>query len=206
MISWKAAYWGGIAGFALSFLVGLVGGVPFGSILLRALIWGILFGALAALAYYVLSRFVPELASLVGGKAEQKSPGAVDIVLPGENPHERGAEPGAFAEGAPGDEDYAPGGAGEATMVEEVEELPPAEAAADGKEAADEGFFSDIRDDAGSDRLPEFDDDALKPRSGGLSALGGASAQKAGGILGGATDARDVARAIRTVLKRDQKG
>ena len=50
----------GIA-FILSFLVGLISGSQFAAVLIRALIFGIVFFLLASVAYWLVTQFIPEL-------------------------------------------------------------------------------------------------------------------------------------------------
>ena len=69
-------------------LVGAVSGVGFLAIVLRALAGGIVFGAIVYGALVLFRRFLPELLS-GGAESEAAEPllgGAVDIVLPGEEP------------------------------------------------------------------------------------------------------------------------
>jgi hypothetical protein len=72
----------------LSILVGAISGVGFLAIVLRALAGGIVFGAIVYGALVLFRRFLPELFSNEAG-SEAEEPmvgGAVDIVLPGEEP------------------------------------------------------------------------------------------------------------------------
>lgn len=51
----------GAVGFALSFLVGLFSGASFALVLVRALVFGVAFAALAVALRFLLNRFVPEI-------------------------------------------------------------------------------------------------------------------------------------------------
>jgi len=72
----------------LSMLVGVISGVGFLAIVLRALAGGIVFGAIVYGALVLFRRFLPELfSSEAGSEADESMIGsAVDIVLPGEGP------------------------------------------------------------------------------------------------------------------------
>jgi hypothetical protein len=72
----------------LSLLVGVISGVDFLPLVLRALVGGLFFGAIVFGALFLLRRFLPEA---FGAEAEEAQPGQivggnVDIVLPGDLP------------------------------------------------------------------------------------------------------------------------
>lgn len=214
MVNWKVVLWSAAGGFVLSFFVGVVGGVMFGPLLLRAILWSVVFALLGSAAYYVISRFLPEI--LGSTEEPEKGTGVVDIVLPGDNPHEKMSD--SFAEELPerdGESWSGERSAGE--MAEEVEELRPVsgEGSAANEDSqtsaateSDDDFFSEIQEERSSsvEELPEFESETnefsggapAKPRSAGR----GAPVD----LLGGKADPEEVARAIRTVLKKDQKG
>lgn len=81
---------GAVVGFVLSFLGGLFGGVGFPDILLRALLWSLVLGVLAAGAILLLRKVVPELFELrAGSEADEEASGPrVDIVMPSEVPED----------------------------------------------------------------------------------------------------------------------
>ena len=95
------------AGLVLSLLVGVLAGNPFGIILLRALLFAFAFGGVGAGLQYVVMRFLPELAGAptpdAAGSAESADAGAkpegstIDIVLP-EEPMPAGDDVAAAAE------------------------------------------------------------------------------------------------------------
>jgi hypothetical protein len=73
---------GGIAAgaaFILSFLLGLLSGAPLWVLLLRAFVFGAIFFALVSGAYFLISRFMPEL--LEGGGGRPPSGSLVNITL-----------------------------------------------------------------------------------------------------------------------------
>ena len=73
----------GAAGFALSFIVGLFSGAPFLIILLRALIFGVVFAGLAVLFGFLLNRFVPDLFDKSAAPASKPNAkgGKLDITI-----------------------------------------------------------------------------------------------------------------------------
>lgn len=204
MVNWKVVLWCGVGGFALSLLVGIIGGVTFGALVLRAFLWGVVFGALGGACYYVISRFLPEL---IGGAAQPAPADTgenVDIVLPDENPHASQDEPSEFAEEL---DSESRDSADSDEMVEEVEEAPPGEQSRARRSSAAEndGFFSEVNDRGGvADELPEFGSEADTFGSAPSMPRPRKDKGAANDVLG--ADPEEVARAIRTVLKKDQKG
>jgi len=88
MINWKVVVGSGAVAVVLSLLTGIISGVSFGTLMLRAVMWGALFCGAGAGISFVVSKYLPELQSLPK-KPESQADEArnVDIVLPGENPH-----------------------------------------------------------------------------------------------------------------------
>ena len=85
--------------FVISLLAGILGGIPFGLILLRTLIGTAVFALLGVGASWVIQKFIPNLLDMGGGTDREpatSSSDEVDIVIPEENPHAR-------ADGAEGD-------------------------------------------------------------------------------------------------------
>jgi len=215
------------AGLVLSLLVGFLARNPFGVIVLRALLFAIAFGAIGALLQYVARRFLPELfgggerTEDVGGTADDAAAArpegsTIDIVLP--------EEPIPVAEGKDEILEELPGtgdGAG-AAAADELDAAEPAAASGDGTATG----AGSPRARGGLDRLPDIAplggavEDAREGRRGGsrfaderarpLDGLAGAAARR-----GRAADVtRDVlehedpaslARAVRTVLKREER-
>ena len=86
--NWKLV--GGFSAFALliAVLTGIIAGNPFGTILVRALLASVLFGALGIGVGYMIGKYLPEL-DLPGMSStnEEASTSEVNIVVPEENPH-----------------------------------------------------------------------------------------------------------------------
>jgi hypothetical protein len=195
------------AGLVLSLLVGLLARNPFGVMLLRALLFALFFGAVGAGMQYVVRRFLPGIADGEaagdegGGDGAMKPVGStIDIVLP--------EEPLPAAEPSTGRDESLEElpGTGEATEAAAVEEL----------EGVEPRSGPARKPRAGLDALPDIgsfgagDDDA---RSGTRNAA--RSATRFPGARTKPSDAtRDVleredpatlARAVRTVLKREER-
>ena len=201
------------AGLVLSLLVGLLARNPFGVMLLRALLFAILFGGVGAGMQYVVRRFLPEIA---GGEAAAPEGGddaavkpegsTIDIVLP--------EEPAPVAEAPEGRgetlEELA--GAGDADGTAAVEELGGAEPVPGPAPAPAPRVAGRARIRDGLDALPDI----------GSIGTGGDAARSAtrnamrfpGSRAKPSDVARDVleredpatlARAVRTVLKREER-
>lgn len=194
------------AGLVLSLLVGLLAGNPFGVMLLRALLFAVVFGGIGAGMQYVVRRFLPEIAGGTSdgpkdadGAGVKPEGSTIDIVLPEEPPTvEKPAEMhDELLEELPG--------TGEAAGAPAVEEL--------------EGVDNDAGTGPGSGSLE------AAPRTGGLDALPDIGSIGTGGAARGSprmpgararpSDAsRDVlerqdpaalARGLRTMLKREER-
>ena len=216
MISWKVVVGSGAVAVVLSLLTGIISGVSFGTLMLRAVMWGALFCGAGAGVSYVISKYLPELQSLPKkpeGKAEEARP-KVDIVLPDENPHAGSEEEdesyGLFEEAdAPprqsGGEGPREQSAGEdsdgATMVEEVEETHHDRGASSRSGTAEE--LPDLED--GEEGGPAGPQGGFQSQ--GLSDITSVSGRGSTiDVMGHEADTEEIARAIRTALKKDQKG
>jgi len=215
------------AGLVLSLLVGFLARNPFGVIVLRALLFAIAFGAVGALLQYVARRFLPELfgggerAGRDGGPADDAAAArpegsTIDIVLP--------EEPLPVPEGKDEILEELPG-TGDAAGTAAVEELEAAEpAAASGDGTAPNAGSPRARD--GLDALPDIAplgrtaEDAREGRR-GASRFADERARPLDGLAGAAStraratdvtrdvleheDPASLARAVRTVLKREER-
>jgi len=221
---------GAASGFLLSLLIGLFSGNPFGTVLLRALLLALLFAGFGIGAQVVLGRFLPEIAGVPAAGGET-APKKVDIVLPEENPHAaapgvRVAEPGgttedgvaeaqALAEGGRTEEDGdveampsdlpPPGPDEEAASVEEAVEGPAPKPAAAAEPVRPRTETDRPR---GAGPLPTLDSLGGAFGSSPKRAAGASKSRADAGMTGqlGGEDPATIARAIRTVLKKDEKG
>jgi hypothetical protein len=203
-VHWKLLAGAAGGAFLLSLLVGIVGGVGFGTLLLRALLWAIVFGGLALGADYVLRNFLPELFS-GSSEAEESAENAIDITLEDENPHAPRAE-----------DDVSPSRSVETDHVEDADfdtaDGPPV--AVDTEEAgpASDDDIEELEEvtEAGSRRsdgdLPSFDGVESTFASTEPVSSEPASAPSGVDVLGTEEDPEVVARAVRTLMKKDQEG
>lgn len=68
-----------IFGFILSFIVGLFGDVAFGFVLLRALLFGVLFAGISIVVFMLISKFIPELLETSSIDEEQEPESAAEV-------------------------------------------------------------------------------------------------------------------------------
>jgi hypothetical protein len=227
MIRWKIVVGSAGFGLLLSLMTGAISGVPFGALMLRAFLWGTIFAFIGAVLSYVISRHLPELLTVLPGgpSNDTDKASAVDIVLPDENPHLPSEEDDeGYVVGREGDEldEQGTSVSREAArsaervssaLVEEVEELEQSDESEDrgGRGVAGADYDSDEVEEG---ELPELDEDgalfSTKPGGTGGEEYGdisGLSGRRPGvDIQGLEADSEDVAKAIRTVMKKDQKG
>ena len=216
----------GIA-FVIAFFSAAVSRLGFGSILLRSLLGGIAFGALGFGFEALARRFLPELfdAGIAGNaKAEEESTfdenagGSVDITIEEENPHMQDAgistaavvdeveEVEEVIEVAPEDDveelETVDESGSEPVPSSEVEGAPAFEATAVIPSATPSA--------SNTGDLPAFDgvESSFDPTYavGNIEGAGGHAAGSAIDVMGQEQDAETVAKAVRTLLKRDEKG
>ncbi len=242
-----SAYFAGSA-FVIAFLTGVLAGVGFGAILLRAVIGAVVFAGIGYASYIVISAKLPELLS--GGAATSSPAQAdgygqnVDIVVDDDGEEdteedelpaadeahaaesersagvEQAADTGApdsrSDEDEPGDleevaEDGESAAAGDDELVEEVEEVaaaPPGSVDADS--AASARNESEDVDENSVDALPDIGGFAGDFESEGAEVVeeddrdggsGGSSRARSHGIE---QDPEVIAKALQTVIKRDE--
>ncbi|MDR1597197.1 MAG: hypothetical protein LBR99_05780 [Treponema sp.] len=220
-------------GFILSFLLGIVTGVGLSLLLIRALIFAALFFALVSAGYGAISMYLPEL---LDNSGELPGPGSqVDISIGEDEDRDSGISPGtrSFGEGLneftenPGDSGENRDSLPENTLDQNsedgytekrsLEDVPrPLQAALPVELDLSSGGVDSV------DVLPDFDS-----MSGAFSAgsvpLGGGGESAMGVSLGGLFDrqgktspgkarlegdfnVQEMASAIQTILKRENKG
>jgi hypothetical protein len=236
MINWKVVVGSGAVAVVLSLLTGIISGVSFGTLLLRAIMWGALFCGAGAGGSFLVSKYLPELfavATETESEADGEAPETrqnVDIVLPDENPHV--ADPGeestfdlfgdvdesessGEAEEVSGAETGADRSAAnrEETMVEEVEEIHrerggpgepfiPSKRGGNEVETAEE--LPDLEGEEG-DISSSAAQAGFQPQ--GISDISNISGRGSKiDVMGHTTDTEEIAKAIRTALKKDEKG
>ncbi len=228
-INWKVSAVFAGAAFILSILSGAIAGVGFGLLLLRAILGAVAFAVVGAGVSLVIARYLPELKKLSDAedRSDARQPGGrnVDIVIPQEEPgiysddeeSSEGPESGEL-DGEESVDEFA----GD-SLVEEVEELASDDSILPGegsqRAAGGEGPVtrrsapSDVVGEEESRELLDADTKNL-PDIGGLA--GSFDGESVGSIVepeetreevrGGRDDMdpETIARALRTVLKRDQ--
>lgn len=216
-INWKLpAYCAGGA-FLLSILAGAIGGVRFGTLLLRALIGGSLIGGLAFGIDFLLRQYLPELYE--GFSEDGRN---VDITIADENPHsntgdgeqtgesarvERGLPSGDHSIDEGSDDSHAEQDVGMGDDdVSEVEELGSAEGNSKPQTSAESQNASQGASggDSSSD-LPSFDtvEESFKEET---ASSGPTDDITSVDVMGTGEDPEVVAKAVRTIMKRDQEG
>lgn len=109
MVNWKLLGVAALIGAGISLISGIIGGNPFGVVVLRLLVSALLFAAIGFGASFLIARFLLDLAG-----AGPSADGRVDVVIPEENPHAAAHEdtlapsPDGVIEVAAGEEEEAP--------------------------------------------------------------------------------------------------
>ena len=205
MVSWIFAATAAGFAFLLSFLVGLVSGVSFGALLLRAVFAGLFFALLSLGAEQLLRTLIPDLLPqrLKGDdedspEAETDSTGAaVDITLDDHQVEGEAPPPGlSTVETADG-------------FIEEIHGDSPAGLAFT-PPVADVGEVEELETIESMDDLPNLDgfSDAFESDygAGGTAESSDGKRQADVDIMGEAQDAEEVVKAVKTMMKRDQEG
>jgi len=130
-LDWRTGAFAAGAAFILSFLAGVIGGVSFGALLVRAIVGSVVFGAGGVGVSLLIERYLPELRTASGDSPandlEQRPGGRVDItvddsmdadvdsgfVLDGETDDRTDAGDDGFVAGIAADEVHADGEGGE---------------------------------------------------------------------------------------------
>lgn len=222
MNQWRYYAGAGLFAAVVSLISGIAGGNPFGVILLRMLFSAIILAGVGMGAGTLLRKFLPELLqSSAGGESAPAQP-AVDIVIPEENPHEWPAvgdeeeaasveplEELAGEDGPAWEAGEPEPGAGVSTPAQaDAEEMTEAMTEAMTEEAilleeADEGSPE-------IDALPDLDQfdstNYVGPDiSGFKNGSNNFSQTQVDGIMS-TEDPAQLAKAVRTFLKKDQEG
>lgn len=245
MVDFKILGGVAIGAFLLSALIGAVSGAAFLAVLARALILAVVFAGLAAGAYWLIDRFLPDLLTGEGGPGEesvfvdQASAGAsdgvgrppgrrVDISVDGELPAAGGRnrleieeaedpgfdEPSAVLDAEPGEGDDLPAGLDQSaeagyTGEASVRPIPGVRKPAKTTAARPPALAGEV------DILPDLESLSDSFISASVeSALGGEENEtyapptrgRSEPAQAGKFESQEMASAIQTILKRDQKG
>ena len=191
------------SGFIFSFLTGMLSGNPFSVIFLRSLIGAAFFTMIVAGAVFVLKKALPEMSELISDNddieiSEEKAGGNLDVVIEDDNPYIPAESD--INESENMDEDKLL----QKDFIEEVEEESIDDISIL-KEADDSDEVIEVMDDSlNSSSLPELDEN--------VSFISGSSENSTGGDndalnkLGSNVDPGTMAKAIKTILKKDQEG
>ena len=197
-IDWRVSAITAGSAFLLSVVIGVIGNVSFGVLILRAVTAAVLFGAGAIGVTIVIDRYLPELRQASAASAASPTGNTVDIVVEGddeleavvdgsdENGEERGATDIGVGELSVDDSDG---------VLEEVEESGGSGEIMTGTTGGD---VEEIEEIASGDELPNVDSMADSFTEIPLAEDPGAEPLDSG------EDPALMARAIRTVLKREE--
>ena len=186
-VRWKFIAAMALSAMVVSFFVGGLSGIAFGTLLVRGLGGGFVLALLAFGANILAVRFLPEIFEAESAaESVQDSPGSrVDIVMPAEMPDDSPTAAGNHAAGSE---------AGSFSAGPQVQDGPPGDASSDGGHAPPDAA-PEISADGDLDRFSEAFDD-VDTDEGSVSSGGNDSGK----------DPQEIARAIQTVMKRDEKG
>ncbi|MBA7658685.1 hypothetical protein ES703_66644 [subsurface metagenome] len=218
MFNWKMI--GGFALFAalISLISGILGGNPFGIILLRVFISAVFLGAIGAGAGMAVKRYLPELSE--GIEAQKYNKEGVDIVIdediaiPEENPYDL-SKPLQEAEGLEG---YHDAEASPEEAVQELEEVdlgrvqeidgePEEPAITMSPEAVEELEEEPVKEELrqnSTEALPDIDD--LESDAFSSTSEPGSFAQTQVDSIMDQQNPAVLAKAVRTFLKKDEEG
>ena len=193
------------SGFIFSFLTGLLSGNPFVIIVKRAILGSVFFTLIITAAYFVLKKVIPDMDS--GLKAydadlsDQKTGGNIDIVLDDENTYEAvNVSDDDMVDDRHSDDDLL-----EKDFVEEVEEDAIDDIDILKNVDDSEEVIEVMNDRFDNNSLPELDEHASFISGSSDNTIGGGD-NKALNMLGGNVDPGSMAKAIKTILKKDQEG
>lgn len=222
--SLRASAFAGLGAFVLSGIVAAFSRVQFGALILRALLSGILFAGIVYAAQYLLRRFVPELFDEASASPPDQGR-LVDIVLPG-GEAEPVVVPQAEAGPSSASEEAAQSLVGDAPGSGEIERE-VADIRADRLLSSDPGAMAESPGSGlapnpsialdSLDSLPDLDGLSSSfteaPSAGGEGGPEGVqqigvsdTMPTAGSPSGDGQDPAILAKAVQTLLRRDQKG
>lgn len=209
----------GIFGFVLSFITGLIGGVSFGVIFLRALLFAVLFDGISLLIMFLIDTFIPELVTMDLASDDSEIPEAEENLSEGTSLN--GGKLDILIEDE--DDESTANSMDIAGDMEEVEEAEAAEEAEEVEELTEAGTVdispkpesvkTENLSDSESEDMPDIGTfaDGFEPAdsggsSEGLSSIDGMGSSQSVEILGDMHDTQELVKAVQTVLKKDQEG
>ena len=224
MINIKLTIIAGAAAALLSFIIGIFSEVTPGALFFRAVLSGLLFAGFSAGAGILVKKFLPEIfEDQEEEREESETGGHVDIVLDenddsadmegdesaglsdaSDSMDEGGSKTASQTAGAEESFEAVETASSDPDAAEEIEEVEELEPAGAGNSAGGNGN-SDIPD------IGEFENkfaaagsdvEDLENADSGSSSLSGGSFE----VLGGSHDPMEAAKAIQTILKKEQEG
>ena len=202
MFNWKISIYTFTGGFVLSFLIGIITGNPFGVVVLRSLLSGIIIGGVGMGIIFVFKKYFPDI--MEEEKEEEvdsKEMGEnIDIILPEENPH-IGQENDIIEEVEEVAEEIETGQ--DEGTEENVEETLQENA-----ENASEKLTSEKNSDKSGTMLPELDSLAMDSFDTGSASVSfaGRSNSSNSETAGMESDPETLAKAVRSFMKKDEEG
>jgi hypothetical protein len=195
----RAVVIAGVGAMVIALLAGIIGGVAFGTLLLRAVLGGIVFAAGAMAVQLLVRRFLPELMELSGGSSPGDVGGRVDMVVDEDIDLLTPVDEPTFGE----DQDQTEAeevseiGEDDEELVEEVSEV----GEGDDAESAIPPRVPDV-DVSSVDKLPDLDGFVDSFQDEGTVEI--VDEDGDGVAMPGGQDAQTIAKAIQTVMKRDE--
>jgi hypothetical protein len=188
------------AGFIFSFFTGLLSGNPLSIILGRSFIGTVFFTVIVTAALYVLKKNLPGMSELLSGSDDKditdNAGGNLDITIEDDNPYQ-------FSEME------APDTADEEHLlrrdfIEEVEEESIDDIGKLDSVDDSEEVIEVMDDSMNSDSLPELEENTSFFTGSSDSTIGSRGSNDALDKLGGNVDPETMAKAIKTIIKKDQ--
>lgn len=200
MFKWKVAIFTFIGGgFTLSLLIGLIAGNPFGVVFLRSLLSGIVIGGIGTGIVFIFNKYFTELVINTGESAvDKEEKEGINIVLPEENPHIVNDDDTIeeVEEVADEMEEAEQHGREELEPLEELEKAADIEPIIEGS-IEEENSRSDVS-------LPDLDSLATDSLNTGKSSVSLPKGQTE--VPGMETDPEILAKAVRSIMKKDEEG
>ena len=206
MLKIKSILFAAGAGFIFSFLTGLLSGNPFSVIFIRSITGSIFFTVIITAAAFVLKKALPEIDQLLNNNSEELSGeeagSGLDVVIEDENPYTPAEDE--KSETKDMDEEKLL----HKDFIEEVEEesIDDISILKEAEDSDDTGDVVEVMDDGmKGNSLPELDENvSFLPGSSSDNSLG--EDNDAMNQLGVNADPGTMAKAIKTILKRDHEG
>ena len=188
------------AGFIFSFFTGLLSGNPFSMILRRSFAGTVFFTVIVTAAFYVLKKTLPEINELLSGSEDNditdEAGGNLDVVIEDENPY----QPSEMETPETADEEHLL----RRDFIEEVEEESIDDIGKLKNVDNSEEVIEVMDDNMNSNSLPELEGNDSFFTGSSESTIRSRGNDDSLDKLGGNADPETMAKAIKTIIKRDQ--